>query len=272
MVVWHRWLAEDVLLSGFACILPGFNPCLHSFYSLTRSWFCSILPLDFIGAGYIGHCVVGSFYFVTFQKKGKRRKIWLNAFSCKQWGRRSLKKSLKNHQPCFVLRHFISPGFYCNTYQHLTSHNVQQMVVFYAAKCNKRTLPPTSCKWCTCQTCRRPSDSIQARCMWINKMLKAFVLVKLFQYLPHFKLVFSYQTKPAHVSTILNKQPPDKVHFAAILNLIPICQSCQRTPGLSSLTLGFKILGYLDEVYSTCLGSNVEHVLRAKADRFGSFC
>ena len=103
-------------------------------------------------------------------------------------------------------------------------------------------------------------------------MLKAFVLVKLFQYLPHFKLVFSYQTKPANVSTILNKQPPDKVHFAAILNLIPICQSCQRTPGLSSLTLGFKILGYLDEVYSTCLGSNVEHVLHVKSGRFGSFC
>ena len=26
-----------LLLSGFAWILPGFNPCLHSFYSRTRS-------------------------------------------------------------------------------------------------------------------------------------------------------------------------------------------------------------------------------------------
>ena len=33
------------------------------------------------------------------KKKEKRRKIWLNASSCKQWGRRSL----KNYQPCFVL-------------------------------------------------------------------------------------------------------------------------------------------------------------------------
>ena len=47
----------------------------------------------------IVHCVDGSFYFVTIKKKEKRRKIWLNAFSCKQWGRRSL----KNYQPCFVL-------------------------------------------------------------------------------------------------------------------------------------------------------------------------
>ena len=39
-----------------------------------------------------------------------------------------------------------------NTYQHHTSQNVQQMVVFYTAKWNKRTLPPTSCKWPTCQT------------------------------------------------------------------------------------------------------------------------
>ena len=33
--------------------------------------------------------------FFIIQKKGKRRKLWLNAFSCKQWGCRSL----NNYQP-----------------------------------------------------------------------------------------------------------------------------------------------------------------------------
>ena len=70
---------------------------LFAFISLIHK----IMILFCIGAGYIAHCVDGSFYFVTIKKKGKRRKIWLNAFSCKQsqWGRRSL----KNYQPCFVL-------------------------------------------------------------------------------------------------------------------------------------------------------------------------
>ena len=68
---------------------------LFAFISLTHK----IMILFCIGAGYIAHCVDGSFYFVTIKKKAKRRKICLNAFSCKQWGRRSL----KNYQPCFVL-------------------------------------------------------------------------------------------------------------------------------------------------------------------------
>ena len=48
-----------------------------------------IMSLFCIDAGYIAHCVDGLFYFVTIQKKGKRRKTGLNAFSCKQWGSRS---------------------------------------------------------------------------------------------------------------------------------------------------------------------------------------
>ena len=69
---------------------------LFAFISLIHK----IMILFCIGAGYIAHCVDGSFYFVTIKKKKeKRRKIWLNASSCKQWGRRSL----KNYQPCFVL-------------------------------------------------------------------------------------------------------------------------------------------------------------------------
>ena len=36
VVVWHHWLAKEFWLSGYTCILPGFNPCLHSFYSYTH--------------------------------------------------------------------------------------------------------------------------------------------------------------------------------------------------------------------------------------------
>ena len=50
---------------------------LFAFILLTHK----IMILFCIDAGYIGHCVDGSFHFVTIQKKGKRRKIWLNAFS-----------------------------------------------------------------------------------------------------------------------------------------------------------------------------------------------
>ena len=62
--------------------------CIHFTHADDHDF---VLYCHIIGAGYIGHCVDGSFDFVTFQKKGKRRKIWLNAFSCKQWRRRSLK-------------------------------------------------------------------------------------------------------------------------------------------------------------------------------------
>ena len=89
---------------------------LFAFISLIHK----IMILFCIGAGYIAHCVDSSFYFVTIKKKEKRRKIWLNAFSCKQcecqWGRRSL----KNYQPCFVLIVDIShhPAFIA-THQHI---------------------------------------------------------------------------------------------------------------------------------------------------------
>ena len=60
---------------------------LFAFISLTHK----IMILFCIGAGYIAHSVDGSFILLPSKKKEKRRKIWLNAFSCKQWGRRSLK-------------------------------------------------------------------------------------------------------------------------------------------------------------------------------------
>ena len=31
VVAWNPWLAKDLRLAGFACILPGFIPCLPSF-------------------------------------------------------------------------------------------------------------------------------------------------------------------------------------------------------------------------------------------------
>ena len=55
--------------------------CIHFTHAQDHDF---VLYWHIIGAGYIGHCVDGSFYFVTFQKNGKRRQIWLNAFSCKQ--------------------------------------------------------------------------------------------------------------------------------------------------------------------------------------------
>ena len=58
---------------------------LFAFILLTQK----IMIMFCVGAECIGYCVDGSFYFFVIQKKGKRRKIWLNAFSCKQWGSRS---------------------------------------------------------------------------------------------------------------------------------------------------------------------------------------
>ena len=57
---------------------------LFAFILLTNK----IMIMFCIGAGYIGHCLDGSFYFCYHPKKGKTKKT-LNAFSCKQWGSRS---------------------------------------------------------------------------------------------------------------------------------------------------------------------------------------
>ena len=45
-----------------------------------------IMIMFCIGAGYIEHCLDGSFYFFIITKKGKRRKLCWTAFSCKHWG------------------------------------------------------------------------------------------------------------------------------------------------------------------------------------------
>ena len=61
--------------------------CVH--FARTQSLFAFILLTHMIVILGIGHRVDGSFYCVTIQKNGKRRKTWLNAFSCKQCGSRS---------------------------------------------------------------------------------------------------------------------------------------------------------------------------------------
>ena len=42
---------------------------LFAFILLTHNIMIFFLYIHIIGAGYIGHCVDGSFYFVTFQKR-----------------------------------------------------------------------------------------------------------------------------------------------------------------------------------------------------------
>ena len=90
---------------------------LFAFISLTHK----ITILFCIGAGYIAR--TARFILLPSKKKEKRIKIWLNAFSCKQWGRRSLKKL--STVLCTNCRHFTSPSFYCNTYQHITSYTAE---------------------------------------------------------------------------------------------------------------------------------------------------
>ena len=132
------------------------------FVSRASRVFCrdSILVCIHFGAGYIGHCVDGSFYFVIIPKRGKRRKNWLNAFSCKHWGRRSL----KHYQPCFVLIVDISyhPAFIAT---HINTSYITECTRNGCIVCSNRIKEP-------CRRCR-PRHAIQAPRVWINKMLKA---------------------------------------------------------------------------------------------------
>ena len=63
---WNPWLAKDLWLAGFACILPGLCPCLHSFYSHRR--LCSVLV-----RGTLDIVLTARFIFYH-PKKGKTRK------------------------------------------------------------------------------------------------------------------------------------------------------------------------------------------------------
>ena len=68
-----------------------------------------IMIMFCIGAGYIEHCLDGSFYFFIIQKKGKRRKLWLTAFSCKQWGSPSSTVVVDiSYHWAFITTHFTS--------------------------------------------------------------------------------------------------------------------------------------------------------------------
>ena len=91
--------------AGGLCVYFAGIHSLFAFILLTNK----IMIMFCIGAEYIsmfGRLVL----FVYHPKKGKRRKLWLNAFSCKQWG----SPSLKNINRGF--RHFISLGFDYNTF------------------------------------------------------------------------------------------------------------------------------------------------------------
>ena len=75
-------------LVGKRCVAGGLRVYfagIHSLFALILLTY-KIMTMFCIGAGYIGHCVTARFIFFIIQKKGKRRKLWLTAFSCKQWG------------------------------------------------------------------------------------------------------------------------------------------------------------------------------------------
>ena len=154
-------------------------------------------------------------------------------------------------------------------------------------------MPSTPCKSCQMAYVSNVShagrDAIQARRVWINKMLFwsnnfniyhttvcqwyvpvgfhshswLYIPGLLFRVIQYKLVVFSYQTKPARVLINNFEQTAFRLtslssfcgFFEPITNLT-ICQSCQRTPGLSSLTLGFKILVYLDE-YSSVMAQTL---------------
>ena len=106
----------------------SFPVCLHLLTNKIMIMFC-------IGAEYIEHCSDGWFYFFYHPKKGNRRKHWLNAFSCKQWG----SPSLKNINRGF--RHFISLGFYYNTFNITESTTTGCNEQNSCCKWHKRTVP-----------------------------------------------------------------------------------------------------------------------------------
>ena len=68
-------------VTDFTCILPGFVPCLHSFYSHTRSLLCSVLAWGTLGIVWTARFI---FYHPKKCKKKIKRELWLNPVSCKQ--------------------------------------------------------------------------------------------------------------------------------------------------------------------------------------------
>ena len=65
--VGQQFLGKYCCLTGFTCILSGFVPCFHSFYSHTTSLLCYVLIL-----GTLGIVWAVSFYFVIIQNVKKR--------------------------------------------------------------------------------------------------------------------------------------------------------------------------------------------------------
>ena len=110
-----RMLHPDIR-TGALETARGLIQSLFAFISLIHK----NMILFCIGAGYIAHCVDGSFYFVTIKKKGKTKK---NMVECVQpvvnsgLGKTKFKKL--STVLCTNCRHFTSPSFYCHTYKHI---------------------------------------------------------------------------------------------------------------------------------------------------------
>ena len=139
-------------------------------------------------------------------------------------------RSLKNYQPCFVLivdisHHpaFIATHIFLST--HLTLQNVQQTaqtVVFDAAnilneRCRRGKANGVRDKRVARRPCRDPGTLrldkqnvvlVSQQSVSDNAGFHLCIPGLLFHIIPY-KQVFSYQTKPARVSTTLSKQPSD---------------------------------------------------------------
>ena len=76
-LVGKRFVVDNVV---WLCVYFAGMQSLFAFISLIHK----IMILFCIGAGYIAHCVDGSFYFITIKKKGKTKKNMVESLECVQ--------------------------------------------------------------------------------------------------------------------------------------------------------------------------------------------
>ena len=83
-------------LVGGLCVYFAWIHALFTFILLTHN----IMIMFYTGVEYLCNCV--RLVLICYHpKKGKRRKLWLNVVSCKQWGGRSFNNNIY-YQPSFV--------------------------------------------------------------------------------------------------------------------------------------------------------------------------
>ena len=73
-------LVGKTFVAGGLCVHFAGILSLFAFILLTQK----IMIMFCVGAGYIGYCVDGSFYFCNIRKKEKRGKLWLKKLECVQ--------------------------------------------------------------------------------------------------------------------------------------------------------------------------------------------